>query len=214
MTDTKYVILVGIDYSEASELALAQALEFARNKPQVELHAVNVQLAVADARALLDPKVPEMSLAGAATNLQGHVARAVTAFQVQTGCTPFSKLTTHLRLYEPAHQIAQLAADIEADLVVIGTRSRGGLSRFFMGSVAEEVLRLAPCPVLVVRAKATPVPLPQIEPPCPRCMEARIASQGAELWCEQHREHHGQRHTYHQRARSGEETNFPLVVSP
>jgi hypothetical protein len=117
-----------------------------------------------------------------------------------------------LRLESPAHEIAQLASDLEADLVVVGTHGRRGASRLLLGSVAEGVVRLAPCAVLVVRPKAPPdVEAPKIEPPCPRCLEARRASGGKELWCEQHQQRHGRRHTYHSVDRVGAETNFPLV---
>ncbi len=112
----------------------------------------------------------------------------------------------------PAYQIAQLAADVEADLVVVGTHGRRGVSRFLLGSVAEMTTRLAPCPVLVVRSKAIPVPVPSIEPPCPRCLETRRATDGQEFWCEQHRERHGRRHTYHQTDRVSADANLPLVL--
>jgi nucleotide-binding universal stress UspA family protein len=50
----------------------------------------------------------------------------------------------------PAAAIITYAVDHKADLIVIGTHGRGGLAHLFMGSVAERVVRLAPCPVLTV----------------------------------------------------------------
>ena len=47
--------------------------------------------------------------------------------------------------------IAEAAVDTRADLIVMGTHGRTGLTRLVMGSVAEEVLRRAPCPVMTVR---------------------------------------------------------------
>jgi nucleotide-binding universal stress UspA family protein len=55
---------------------------------------------------------------------------------------------------DPAEQILQAAEVVAADLVVVGTHGRTGLSRLFMGSVARNVLNHAPCSVLVVRALA------------------------------------------------------------
>ena len=213
MTDSKYVILVGADYSPASDLALQSALEFAASKTHVELHVVNVRpTTFYSARSLdIDPQTP--TLQEATATLNAYVAVQVTVYQDQNPAAPFAKLFTHLREDEAGPQIAQLAADLEADLVVVGTHRRHGFERLLLGSVAEVVMRLSPCPVLVVRPKAIPAPVPTIEPPCPRCVEARFASQGAELWCEQHRERHGQRHTYHQGDRVGAATNFPLVTS-
>ena len=50
----------------------------------------------------------------------------------------------------PAREIAHYANDQKVDLLVIGTHGRSGLTRLLIGSVAEKVVRLAPCPVLTV----------------------------------------------------------------
>jgi nucleotide-binding universal stress UspA family protein len=52
-----------------------------------------------------------------------------------------------------ASEIVKAARNWPADLIVIGSHGRGGLKRVLLGSVAEAVMRNAPCPVLVVRAK-------------------------------------------------------------
>ncbi len=51
----------------------------------------------------------------------------------------------------PVEEILRVAAEVKADLIVMGTHGRGGWSRLVMGSVAEGVLRQAPCPVVTVR---------------------------------------------------------------
>ena len=56
-----------------------------------------------------------------------------------------------LRLGAPADQIVRYAAGRDIDLIVMGTHGRGGVSHMLMGSVAEKVVRAAPCPVLTVR---------------------------------------------------------------
>lgn len=53
---------------------------------------------------------------------------------------------------DPAFNIIEAAKEVEADIIVIGTHGRTGLGRLLMGSVAEEVLRKAPCPVMTVKA--------------------------------------------------------------
>ena len=53
----------------------------------------------------------------------------------------------------PATEIVNAAKEWPADLIVIGSHGRGGLQRALLGSVAEGVMRHAPCPVMVVRAK-------------------------------------------------------------
>jgi nucleotide-binding universal stress UspA family protein len=60
----------------------------------------------------------------------------------------------HLRAGKPAEEITALAEELDADLVVLGSREPGWLKRLVTGSVSEGVVRGAPCPVLVVRATA------------------------------------------------------------
>jgi len=54
---------------------------------------------------------------------------------------------------DPAWEILRLAEEIDCDLIVMGTHGRTGLARLLMGSVAEKVLRKAPCPVLTMKAR-------------------------------------------------------------
>jgi nucleotide-binding universal stress UspA family protein len=54
----------------------------------------------------------------------------------------------------PARRIVEVAADQQADLLVIATHGRTGLRRMLLGSVAEQVIRQAPCPVFTVRGFA------------------------------------------------------------
>jgi nucleotide-binding universal stress UspA family protein len=61
------------------------------------------------------------------------------------------KVRTVMRRGTPHAEIVALAADERAALVMLGTHGRGGLDRALLGSVADRVVRLAPCPVLTVR---------------------------------------------------------------
>jgi nucleotide-binding universal stress UspA family protein len=62
--------------------------------------------------------------------------------------------TLHVeRAVAPASGILETAVDLGADLIVMGTHGRRGLSRALLGSVAREVVQLAPCPVLTVRGR-------------------------------------------------------------
>ncbi|HEX6272046.1 MAG TPA: universal stress protein [Polyangiaceae bacterium] len=210
-----YVIVVGVDYSDSGELALTRAFELAAQQRPAEVHILNVMplnlplLAPEFASNAVSASINE-----AAERLSAHVEKRALAFRASRADDARLdgvKIVPHIRTDSPAFEVAQLAADLEADLVVVGTHGRRALARVLVGSVAELTVRLAPCPVLVVRQKMRPAPVPSIEPPCPRCVETRTATAGKELWCEQHRERHGQRHTYHQGDRASAETNMPLI---
>ncbi len=75
----------------------------------------------------------------------------------------------------PEEVIVQVAAELPADLIAMGTHGRQGVTRLLMGSVAEKVMRTAPCPVLTTRGElrekvpvaeataAVPEEMPQME---------------------------------------------------
>lgn len=195
MSNVPYRVVVGTDFSETAELALKSAFEFAAQHERGEVHVINavqylgafVQMDLPDATAYRLP------LDEAQERLEAHVGAALSTWQEETKKT-ISRCAAYVGIESPAVAVAQLATDLEADMTVIGTHGRRGLKRFLLGSVAEAVVRLAPTPVYVVRPKGHEAQVPQIEPPCPRCMEERKASGGERLWCEQHAEKHGRRH--------------------
>ncbi|HEY0464523.1 MAG TPA: universal stress protein [Polyangiaceae bacterium] len=155
MTKPKYVIVVGIDYSAASERALDEAFALGSAKYGVQLHVVNVRSEPLEAAASTDESRPLPPWRYWASELQEYVARKVAAFQVTAQATPFEHLHTHQRMNDPAQELAQLATTVDADLIVVGAHDWYGAARPTPGSVAETVTRLAPCPVLVVRRKGS-----------------------------------------------------------
>lgn len=73
---------------------------------------------------------------------------------------------------DAADQIVRYAAEIGMDLIVMGTHGRTGTDRLLMGSVAEQVLRDAPCSVMVVKLhRGASTPVPDLSVPAPE--EAR-----------------------------------------
>jgi K+-sensing histidine kinase KdpD len=65
----------------------------------------------------------------------------------------------------PAREIVRYARENGVDLIVVGTHGRTGVTRALVGSVAEAVVRLAPCSVLTVPVSAAQAEAPAIEPP-------------------------------------------------
>jgi nucleotide-binding universal stress UspA family protein len=195
-----YVIVVGIDFSSYGDVALERAFELASRERDAEVHAIYVARGYGPLVHLdLGSEILTLGMDEASqrlkTYVEGRLARFVERRNAE-GLGTFSRAVTHIRLDAPAEEIAQLASDLEADLVIVGTHGRRGVRRMLLGSVAEGVVRLSPAAVLVVRP-SEPLPLAAIEPPCPDCVKTRRASNGEKLWCARHEEHHGRRHQYH-----------------
>jgi len=74
----------------------------------------------------------------------------------------------HLREGVPSEQIGQAALEQGADLVIVGTHGRTGLEHIMLGSTAERVIKLAPCPVLTVRVSRIHEEKDGETPPCIR----------------------------------------------
>lgn len=176
-----YTILVGIDYSEQSVLALSEALTLASHRARSHLHFVQVTARGASNQAGAGGSIPggaglhDEQLRLLSEELHGYVTRilgtpAEHAARDAERRVPWS---THVRVGPPAQAIAGLAVELEANLVVVGTHSRKGLARFLLGSVAEGVVRHSPCPVLVVR------PLELASPGDTSQDRSALAAQGA-----------------------------------
>lgn len=74
-------------------------------------------------------------------------------------------LERRLEVGDPATVILDLAKELHADMIVLGTHGKRGLERLLLGSVAEQVLRKATCPVLTVKGVASvPVKEPMRAP--------------------------------------------------
>lgn len=105
------------------------------------------------------------------------------------------RVVLHVRIGSADVEIAQLASDVGADVVVVGTHGHTGLERLLLGSVGASLIRNAPCPVLVCRPKSVP-PTVEVTPPCPDCRAVQLSTQRATFWCERHAQRHPRAHTY------------------
>jgi nucleotide-binding universal stress UspA family protein len=186
------VVLVGIDFLALSKEVLAYAAELAVSAGS-ELHVVHV-LADDDVAAVQGERaIGVVNLAADARGKLENLAADLPAM--------VARIFLHLAAGKAEVEIAQLASDIGADLIIVGTRGRTGFDRFLEGSVAASLLSVAPCPVLVYRPKSVPA-WEQIVPPCPDCLEVQRTTDRASLWCDRHSERHPRAHTYHERASS------------
>lgn len=133
-------ILFATDFSPTSDAALRYATALARDSGATLsiVHIEELQTPYAGGEMLLpQPEFPNPEIR--------HMLEKVLPTD------PNVRYEHHLSIGPPAEEIVKLAAEQNADLIVIGTHGRTGLKRVLMGSVAEAVMRRAPCPVLTLK---------------------------------------------------------------
>jgi nucleotide-binding universal stress UspA family protein len=142
-TVTLATILHPTDFSENSRVALDWAIAWAQQfgARLIVLHVVPEFAAVYQ---LEQEEVERLS----AHMQQIAEAEMRRLWQERGGEVDYELVVT---IGAPAHEIVRVATERQVDLIVIGTRGRTGLAHALLGSVAEQVVRLAPCPVLTVR---------------------------------------------------------------
>jgi nucleotide-binding universal stress UspA family protein len=208
-----YKVVVGIDFDGPSEDAFESAAALVLGRPEAELHVAHVirESKVGSNRtAAIDRANAE--LAATPARLREYVRAKVLAVEALGA----AKTTLHARLGTPAEGLVQLAADIDADMIVVGTHGRRGIERMVLGSVAARLLEIAPCPVLVARRRnfAGVERSPHAEPVCAECAAARAASDGATQWCEYHARPQVRPHAYGYAEAQGVGAHDPGIITP
>ncbi len=146
-------ILCPVDFSEDSQQAMQVTAELARGS-----QATLVLLYVWQAKQWMTDygmQWPNEVLLEAQATEEGKLA----TYRVDAQRLGAAEVATRLARGEPWDQIVSAAReDAAVDLIVMGTHGRTGLRRALIGSVAERVVRHAPCTVMVVRAPQTRQP--------------------------------------------------------
>jgi nucleotide-binding universal stress UspA family protein len=139
-------ILCAVDFSEYSQYALRYAVELAKLF-DAEMLLLNVlELAFVPTYAMAG--LPELSLP--TEQIERDTQQRMDELIAE--CSAQHKKTCGtVRIGTPFVEIIRYAREIGADLIVVGTHGRTGLRHVFIGSVAERVVRKAPCPVLSVK---------------------------------------------------------------
>jgi nucleotide-binding universal stress UspA family protein len=132
-------VLVAVDFGEASEAALVYARNFARNFG-ARLHVLHVL-----ENTFLRPMANDPYVVETATTRQ--LLDRLTDDDRET----LRALPVIRKSDAPADEIVRYAKDEHIDLIVLGTHGRKAMAHLLVGSVAERVVRTAPCPVLTVR---------------------------------------------------------------
>jgi len=137
------IILVPTDFSTASDAALPHAEALAKQKSAslLILHVEEPPLAYGGGELYYGLPEPNSE----------RILRMLEDVRPTDQTVAF---THRLTMGDPAGEIVRIAAEEGVEMIVLGTHGRSGITRMLMGSVAEAVVRRAPCPVLVYRAAA------------------------------------------------------------
>jgi nucleotide-binding universal stress UspA family protein len=142
-------ILWPTDFSRCAKQALGHAVHWARQY-DAELHALHAMVLLQDDpyhfpnKDEINQQLKDIALSQMSETIKALQADDLVIKQAQ------------VRGISTAPAILGYAKENDCDLIVMGTHGRRGLGHLFLGSVAEEVVRLASCPVLTIREKADP----------------------------------------------------------
>ena len=140
-------VLVATDFSEPSTVALDYGRDLARSY-DATLHVVHV---IEELLAFYGPEIG-FAYADVERNIEAAVRRDLDAALSDEDRQTLKARTVITRARNVSHSITEYAKNNAIDLIIVGTHGRGAIQRFLIGSVAERVMRTAPCPVLTVRA--------------------------------------------------------------
>jgi nucleotide-binding universal stress UspA family protein len=142
-------VLHPTDFSGASRAAFATALTICKS--------LNATLTIVYVIAPFPPMAPEQYIDIGTLDRLDEQTRAWATRRLKALADQARKrgtrVTTVLREGDVAGEIVRIAKASRADLIVVGTHGRRGIPRFFLGSVAEHIVRMAPCAVMSVRGR-------------------------------------------------------------
>jgi len=137
-------VLVPFDFSDASIEAVKVGLVIAERPENVHVIHVLLELPATDPVAIWDELNDERRINTTRDSMQKKLAEA-----------DIQGVRLNAMIGNPAHVVADLAVEVEAGLIVIPSHGYTGVKRLLLGSVAERVVRLAKCPVLVLKGDET-----------------------------------------------------------
>lgn len=140
---TEKTIVAPTDFSEESDRSVNKALELAEAADKV--HVVHV------APSPLYPETTEIPPLHSERERRESI---LTSLRRRYAGSRFEKVHFDVCFGEPGRKIAERAKELDTGLIVLPSHGRTGIARVLIGSVAERVVRLAKCPVLVLRAHA------------------------------------------------------------
>ena len=137
------ILLVATDFSECAERALDYAVALA-GKLDAKIRLLNVI-------GIPSMAIPEVGVAVTSTLMESTVRTHHAELDKLAVRHPSVNIETVLRTGDARDLIIDVASEVSAGLIVMGTHGRRGVRRALIGSIAESVVRTAPCPVLTIR---------------------------------------------------------------
>jgi nucleotide-binding universal stress UspA family protein len=140
-------VLVPTDFGPASASALTYGREFARTFG-AKLHVLHI---VENPMMQAGPDAIGINFAAIQADLEAAAQRSFDSLLTAEDREQLKAVTAIRTGGTPAHEVVAYAKLNGVDVIIMGTHGRGLISHALMGSVAEKVVRIAPCPVLTVR---------------------------------------------------------------
>lgn len=154
---TFHKILVPVDFSEHSTLALDTAVSLAK-----DFGASLTIVHVYEPLAIAVPQGYQLFSEAQLNRLFDELHRGLALQRQRAEAAGATRVATELLHGFAVGELQNYAAQNAFDLIVMGTHGRRGLSHAFLGSIAERLVRMAPCPVLTVRAPSPPAESPTL----------------------------------------------------
>ncbi len=136
----KKTVVVPVDFSDDAFAALDTALEMAEDPAHVHVVHVLPMLEVSDP-----------GIVWATIDDESRREHATEALEKELAGRKCDGVQVAIRFGDPGHEIVALANEVDAGLVVVSSHGQSALKHLLIGSVAERVVRLAHCPVLVLK---------------------------------------------------------------
>ena len=140
---TDQPVIVPWDFSDESKKALEKAIDLVQSPDQITVVHITPY-----------PPATEYSVIWGTYNEDQIRHNLIKSFHKEMPGELYDKLKFTSLFGDPGSGIVKLAKDLQAGLIIISSHGRTGIPRLLLGSVAERVVRLSPCPVLVLRASS------------------------------------------------------------
>ena len=195
-----YLVVAAVAFDETSEIVLGEAARVSADADR-ELHLVHIV-----------QEGPHATSKGELRSLDSHLDEATGKLRrLLERQSTRKRVICHVRVGDVARNVVQTAVDLSADMLVVGSHQRPSVAQRLLGSVSQQVLAHARCPVLIAMAKnydgATVSE--SITPPCPDCVAVRAQTQRETLWCARHQHAYHRPHVY-----APSDSGRPLSVIP